>query len=114
MWIADGAEAGALGPLHRWSGQNPPGGSGAAAGGAIARIGGTTDARYLPLDSTGGGHWSSAIGCLGGGRCRSGPLTFNVKPMNFKHTGVCSRSRRPTGILPWMKIRRCGAARSGC
>ena len=44
------------------------------------------DARYA-RSSTGGGHWSEHH-LPERWQVRYGPLTFNVKPMNFKHTGV--------------------------
>ena len=44
------------------------------------------DARYA-RSSTGGGKWS-AHHLPERWQIQDGPLTFNVKPMNFKHTGV--------------------------
>ena len=44
------------------------------------------DARYA-RSSTGGGKWS-AHHLPERWQIQYGPLTFNVKPMNFKHTGV--------------------------
>ena len=44
------------------------------------------DARYA-RSSTGGGKWS-AHHLPDHWQIQYGPLTFNVKPMNFKHTGV--------------------------
>ena len=44
------------------------------------------DARYA-RSSSGGGHWS-AHHLPERWQISYGPLTFNIKPMNFKHTGV--------------------------
>ncbi len=44
------------------------------------------DGRYL-RSHTGGGHWEKKA-LPENWRIRYGPLTFQVKPMNFKHTGL--------------------------
>lgn len=43
-------------------------------------------AKYI-RSSSGGGHWEKSDG-LGSWNVHYGELTFNVKPMNFKHTGI--------------------------
>ena len=56
--------------------------------------------RYL-RSQTGGGHWEK--GSLPESwKIHYGELTFQVKPMNFKHMD-CFPSRRSTGILPWRR-----------
>ena len=58
------------------------------------------NARYS-RSSTGGGHWDKRK-LPEQWPIRYKDLCFQVKPMNFKHTGL-SRSRRPTGTLPWTR-----------
>ncbi len=48
---------------------------------------GTADARYK-RSSSGGGEWSYRSRLPESWRVRYGGLTFNIKPMGFKHTGL--------------------------
>ena len=45
------------------------------------------DGRYL-RSNTGGGSWEKKAGLPGQWQVRYKALTFQVKPMNFKHTGL--------------------------
>ena len=51
--------------------------------------------------STGGGAWKNRS-MPQRWTVSYGPLTFNVKPMSFKHTGIFSRSRSKTPAGPSM------------
>ena len=70
----------------------------------------TANARYS-RSSTGGGHWDKNK-LPENWTIAYKNLRFQVKPMNFKHT-ACSRSRPPTGTLPWTRFAG-RAAPSGC
>ena len=61
--------------------------------------------------ATGGGHWEKGK-LPESWQIHYKDLTFQVKPMNFKHTGLF-RSRRPTGTLPWTRSETPGGP-SGC
>ena len=57
------------------------------------------DARYT-RSATGGGAWDKRD-VPQSWQVRYGELTFNVKPMNFKHTGLFPEP--PTGTGPWRR-----------
>ena len=96
MWIAENwkdyelLDCGDGEKLERWGEQilvrpDPQAIMGRRPGAAVP--GRTRHARYL-RSNTGGGHWEAAQAAGAVEQVQYGELTFNVKPMNFKHTGL--------------------------
>ena len=119
MWVSEGwkdyelldcrrrGAAGALGEIYPCAAR-PPGHL--AAGGkhpGWRRY----DARYQRSSTAGENGWKKDLPERW--TLPYGPLTLNIKPMNFKHTGVFPQSRRPTGTGPWKRIRSAGRPRVG-